>query len=104
MTDTLENRYAVIFSAVLGDNLSGYDESLQEVRRLAAEQEGYLGMESLTEGQKEITVSYWRDLDSIKAWKDHPRHRAAQKRGRSTWYRYYDIKIVKILRQYDSRK
>lgn len=100
MTGSLENCYAVIFTAVLNEDLSGYPGVSESMRQLAATQPGYLGMETLTEGQKEITVSYWRDLDAIKAWKIHPQHRAAQERGRNTWYQHYDVKVVKIGNHY----
>lgn len=104
MLDTLENCYAVIFSTVFGEDTSGYDETVQELRRLAEAQAGYLGMESVNGGGREITVSYWRDLDSINAWKEHPRHRAAREKGRTTWYQYYDIKVVKIAKHYDFKR
>lgn len=100
MTDTLKDCYAVIFSAVLNEDLSGYAGVIEEMHRLVAEQPGYLGMETLAEGQKEITVSYWRDLNAIKAWKENPQHRTAQEKGRNNWYESYDIKVVKIDNHY----
>lgn len=56
---------------------------------LAAKQQGYLGLESArgSDGQG-ITVSYWRDEDSILAWKRDTGHQqpsvAASKPGMPT--------------------
>lgn len=47
---------------------------------LASEQPGFLGVESARE-EVGITVSYWSDLESIKAWKANIEHLDAQKLG-----------------------
>ena len=57
-----------------------------------------MGRSDRMEGKQEITISYWQDLDSIKAWKQHPEHQAAQALGRSTWYKDYTVEIVKVQR------
>ncbi len=43
-----------------------------------------------------ITVSYWRDRDSIARWKTDLEHREAQRLGRQKWYRSYRIRIAKV--------
>ena len=47
-----------------------------------------------------ITVSYWRDLASIRAWKANAAHLVAQRTGRSTWYTDYRTRIAKVERDY----
>jgi hypothetical protein len=47
-----------------------------------------------------ITVSYWADLESIKAWKAHVEHLAAQKLGREIWYSAFKTRICKVERDY----
>ena len=49
---------------------------------LAKQQEGFLGYESATEGTG-ITVSYWKDLESIRKWKMNTEHLFAQEKGRA---------------------
>lgn len=66
---------------------------------LAAQQPGFLGVESAREGVG-ITVSYWRDLESIKAWKANAEHLVAQQTGRSDWYRQYRTRIARVERDY----
>jgi heme-degrading monooxygenase HmoA len=66
---------------------------------LAAEQPGYLGMESARD-ELGITVSYWRDEESIAAWRQHAEHTAASRRGREQWYESFDVRVAKVERAY----
>jgi heme-degrading monooxygenase HmoA len=67
--------------------------------QLAAEQPGFLGIESAREGLG-ITVSYWLDLESIKKWKANAEHLVAQKLGREQWYTSFRVRIAKVERDY----
>jgi len=91
--------YAVIFSSIRTDVEDGYAEMANYMHELAQEQEGFLGMETARDGVG-ITVSYWRDLESIKKWKKHADHRVAQERGKSEWYKAYKTRIAKVERDY----
>ena len=66
---------------------------------LAAQQPGYLGVESAREDLG-ITISYWRDLESIKQWKANAEHLEAQKNGRHRWYSSYQTRIALVERDY----
>ena len=83
--------YAVIFSSTLSDNAEGYGEMADRMVALAKEQEGFIGVESAARTSEGfgITVSYWRDLESIRRWKNVSEHAAAQKMGRDAFYRSY---------------
>lgn len=92
--------YAVIFTSLRTDaDDAGYQAMAQHMDALAAGQPGYLGVESAREGVG-ITVSYWRDLESIRAWKANAEHLMAQRTGRSTWYTDYRTRIAKVERDY----
>jgi heme-degrading monooxygenase HmoA len=92
--------YAVIFTSLRTEGDNGYDAMAQVMAERAAEQDGYLGMESAREGLG-ITVSYWRDLEAIAAWKQAVDHLAAQKLGRKMWYSAYKVRIARVERSYD---
>ena len=49
-----------------------------------------------------ITVSYWKDRESINQWKNHAAHRLAQQFGRDKWYRSYRIRVAKVEKEYGS--
>ena len=57
--------YAVIFTSVRTDGDNGYAEMADRMVELARQQDGFLGVES-ARNEVGITVSYWRDLESIK--------------------------------------
>ena len=91
--------YAVIFSSHQTNDLEGYGETAARMLELAAQQPGYLGVESVREDLG-ITVSYWRDLESIRAWKAHADHREAKRNGIDRWYSHYRIRIALVERDY----
>ena len=91
--------YAVIFCSHQNADLEGYAETAARMLELAAEQPGYLGVESVREDLG-ITISYWADLESIKQWKANAEHRVAQKMGREKWYSSYKTRIALVERDY----
>jgi heme-degrading monooxygenase HmoA len=91
--------YAVIFTSVRTNVDEGYGDMARRMVELAAQQPGFLGVESARE-EVGITVSYWKDLESIKAWKANAEHREAQALGRSSWYAEFKTRICKVERDY----
>ncbi len=91
--------YAVIFSTRRTETLDGYAETADRMVQLAQNQPGFLGIESAHETVG-ITVSYWKDLESIRLWKQHAEHTAAREMGRSTWYREYTLRIARVEKEY----
>lgn len=93
--------YAVVFTSLRTENIEGddgYEAASDEMLALAAKQSGFLGVESARE-ELGITVSYWRDLASIRAWKSNVSHQLVQKKGREEWYSDYKIRVSKV--EYD---
>ena len=91
--------YAVIFSSVRTDNEGGYLDTAIRMHELAQLEAGFLGLESARETLG-ITVSYWRDLESIKRWKHNAEHEIAQQLGRERWYSTYKTRIALVERDY----
>jgi len=91
--------YAVIFSSHRNDDIEGYAETAARMVELAAQQPGFLGVESAREDLG-ITVSYWSDLESIKRWKAHAEHQVAQQMGMEKWYSSYKTRVALVERDY----
>ena len=91
--------YAVIFTSVRTETEEGYDEMADLMVKLAREQEGFLGVES-ARNQIGITVSYWRNLEAISAWKQNVDHLVAKQKGRENWYQSYTTRICLVEREY----
>ena len=94
--------YAVIFTSQRTPGDAGYGEAADRMAELAAKQPGYLGVESARgpDGVG-ITVSYWKDEASIKAWKLDLEHTAIRDKGRKQWYSAYELRVAKVERAYN---
>ena len=95
--------YAVIFTSLRTEGDNGYDEMAQDMFKLASQQDGFLGVESARE-ELGITVSYWRDLESIQSWRENTDHMMAKNKGKSEWYKSYQVRIAKVEREYGRDK
>lgn len=91
--------YAVIFTSLRTEVDNGYDAMAERMVELAAQQPGFLGVEA-ARNEVGVTVSYWADLASIKAWKAHAEHQEAQRLGLQQWYQYFKTRIAKVERDY----
>jgi heme-degrading monooxygenase HmoA len=93
--------YAVIFTSQRTEGDQGYSAMAQAMFDLALEQPGCIGVESARgmDGLG-ITVAYFKDAASIKAWKAHSRHAAVQKVGKERWYSHYEVRVAKVERAY----
>ena len=93
--------YAVIFTAQRTEGDRGYGAMAERMVELSAQQPGFLGVESARSPDGlGITVAYWRDEESIKAWKQHTEHQKAQHAGKHTWYADYQVRVAKVERAY----
>lgn len=94
--------YAVIFSSLRTPGDNGYAKMADEMGELAANQPGFLGIESARgEDGLGITVSYWDSEASIRAWRENGRHLVAQKFGRENWYDRFWTRVCRVERVYD---
>lgn len=95
--------YAVIFTSIRTEENKGYSEMADKMVELASKQEGFLGVES-ARNEIGITVSYWKDLESIKKWKENTDHSIARALGKSDWYQSFKTRIAKVERDYGFEK
>ncbi len=101
--DTPEPPYvAVIFTSTRTGGDRGYAAMSDAMEALAAQQPGYLGIESAREDIG-ITVSYWVDHDAARGWKQVAAHLVAQRRGREVWYHDYRVRVATVERDYSMR-
>jgi len=77
----------------------GYAASAALLEELATDQPGYLGMDSARGADGlGITVSYWKDEESITAWRDQLDHAEARQEGRRRWYDAYALHVARVER------
>lgn len=91
--------YAVIFSSRRTPGEAGYGAMAERMVELAAQQPGFLGVESVRGADGfGITVSYWRSEEDIAAWRRHAEHRVAQEQGRAQWYEHFELRVARVER------
>lgn len=94
--------YAVIFTAKIAELDEEYSQAAERMRKLALEDYGCLEFVSVSEGDLEISISYWEDKEQISKWKNNSEHLMAQELGKTKWYESYSVQVVEILREYGS--
>ena len=92
--------YAVIFTSFRTDIDDDYVETSKRLASLAKKSEGFLGEESARE-EMGISISYWKDVESIMKWRMNADHQQAQKLGKEKWYKNYKVRICKVERDYE---
>ena len=93
--------YAVIFTSRRTEGDRGYGQMAERMLELAANQPGFLGVESVRGSNGfGITVSYWASEEAIRAWKAHMEHQAAQATGKRVWYADYQVRVARVERAY----
>lgn len=100
MNQDFEPYYAVIFTSTRTEGDNGYSKMADLMESLAKEQEGFIGIDS-ARSDVGITVSYWKTIDAIKNWKQQSDHLQAQQKGVKDWYKWYNVKICKVEREYE---
>jgi heme-degrading monooxygenase HmoA len=76
-----------------------YDELAAEMERLVHDQPGYVTHKAYrAEDGERLTVVWFRDQESLRAWKTQPRHLEAQRRGREKWYQFYEMEVAEVVR------
>ncbi len=82
------------------------DTYLDLAARLRVELErmdGFISVErfeSLTNPGKMLSLSMWRDEDSVKAWRNLTSHRKTQAAGRAGVFRDYRLRVAAVVRDY----
>jgi heme-degrading monooxygenase HmoA len=94
--------YAVIFTSTRTAVDEGYGAMADRMAELAAQQPGFLGVESTRDADGlGITVSYWASLEAIAAWKANAEHRIAQGTGHRKWYEHFETRVARVERAYN---
>lgn len=95
---------AVIFESTphpgLGDSYADLAAGLRPCLEQAAGFVSVERFESLTEPGKILSLSFWQDEESPRAWRNLPEHRAAQSAGRRRIFAGYRLRVGAIIRDY----
>jgi heme-degrading monooxygenase HmoA len=56
--------------------------------------------ESLTTKGKYLSLSFWRDEDAVRTWRNLEKHRKAQAMGRGGVFADYRLRVAAVVRDY----
>jgi heme-degrading monooxygenase HmoA len=82
------------------------DAYLDHAARLRADLEqidGFISVErfqSLTDPDKMLSLSFFRDEDAVARWRNHARHRTTQAAGRAGIFADYRLRVAEVVRDY----
>jgi heme-degrading monooxygenase HmoA len=65
--------------------------------------EGFISIErfeSISTKGKFVSLSFWRDEDAVRKWRNLQKHREAQKKGRGGIFKSYRLRIASVTRDY----
>ncbi|MGI9372300.1 MAG: antibiotic biosynthesis monooxygenase family protein [Hyphomicrobiales bacterium] len=85
------------------DHKQAYLDTAASLRPVLEKMDGFISIErfqSLTDENKLLSLSFWRDEDAVKAWRNVPMHRKAQKAGREIYFENYRLRVAHVLRDY----
>ena len=65
--------------------------------------DGFVSVErfqSLSDPEKLLSLSYWRDEEAVARWRNRPAHRKSQAAGRSGIFKDYRLRVASVIRDY----
>ena len=65
--------------------------------------DGFISIErfqSLADPKRILSLSFWRDEEAVKAWRNTEEHRQAQQAGRGGIFAGYRLRIAHVVRDY----
>jgi Uncharacterized enzyme involved in biosynthesis of extracellular polysaccharides len=97
---------AVIFE-VWPERRGDYLDVAAELGPLLKTIDGFISVErfeSVTEKGKMLSLSFFRDEEAVKAWRNVAEHRVAQAKGRRGIFRDYRLRIAGVIRDYGMKE
>jgi heme-degrading monooxygenase HmoA len=80
-----------------------YLDTAAGLRPLLTQIDGFISVErfqSLTDPDKILSLSFWRDEDAVARWRNTEEHRHAQAAGRGGIFADYRLRVAYVLRDY----
>ena len=95
---------AVIFEVIPREGeAEAYLELAAALRSRLESMDGFLSIErfaSLTQPGKLLSLSFWRDEEAVRQWRNVEAHRQVQRAGRQAIFKDYRLRVAQVLRDY----
>jgi heme-degrading monooxygenase HmoA len=95
---------AVIFEFTASpERREEYLELAGGLNALVKDFDGFLSIErfqSLGDPDRYVSLSFWRDEECVRKWRNVMQHREAQAKGRGGIFKSYRLRIASVIRDY----
>lgn len=95
---------AVIFEALPNEGkYNDYFDLASQLKPELLQIEGFISIErfqSINDPDKLLSLSFWKDEDSVDQWRKVELHRHAQKEGRQFIFKDYRLRVANVIRDY----
>lgn len=103
MSQPVDPYIAVIFTSTRTlEHGEEYSQWAKRMSDLVRTQPGFISEVSARDPETRfgITISYFKDEESVKNWKSVAEHKEAQKLGQRKFYSEYSVKVATVYREY----
>ncbi len=88
----------VFRSRLRPESVDEYHEAANRILALAETMPGFVDFKSFAaEDGERVSVVTFASMETHRAWRDHPEHRAVQQTGRDRFYASYDISVGEVV-------
>ena len=93
---------AVFRTRVRPEVANEYQVEFERIWKIAKGQPGFISSKNYysDDGDK-VSIQEWESPEHLRAWRDHPDHLEARRRGREEFYQDYTIYICDEPRKYE---
>ena len=95
---------AVIFELTPAEGrFADYRRLAEELATELKDRDGFLSVErfeSISRPGHFVSLSFWRDEEALRKWRNLEQHRAAQREGRGGIFRSYRLRVAQVIRDY----
>ena len=99
---------AVIFEFTAADGrFTDYKKLAEGLGEDVAKFDGFVSIErfqSISDPGRFVSLSFWRDEESVRRWRNLQKHREAQAKGRGGVFSAYRLRVCQVLRDYGMEK
>ena len=85
------------------DQRDRYLDAAARLKPLLADIDGFISVErfqSLTDPDKILSISFWRDEEAVARWRQVEQHRRIQEAGRKAIFADYRLRVASVIRDY----
>ena len=95
---------AVIFEVVpSAEGMADYLARAAALGQMLAPVDGFISVErftSIANPSKLLSLSFWRDEEAVRRWREMEQHRDAQAAGRAGVFKDYRLRVASVIRDY----